>query len=141
MPYSTEFIDDGRGVIHIGEGVLTGAELIEGALLVRAEIERHAVLEYGLTDLSGVGELSVTPEDLRRLADEHMVTARQLPNAVAAVIATSDHIYGMARMWEAYADPTRWTTRVFRDRASAEVWLREAVVALRAEAARAGQSP
>lgn len=133
MPYVSEFVDGGRGIVHTGSGTLTGEEMIAGALRVRAEVERTRLLEYGLADLSAVDELRVTPEDLRRLADEQLVTARLVPNTVAAVVATKDHIYGMARMWEAFADPTRWVTRVFRERAMAESWLRDQVAARRTE--------
>ncbi|MGH7740626.1 MAG: hypothetical protein ACRENS_01240 [Candidatus Eiseniibacteriota bacterium] len=136
MSYTTEFIDDGRGLIHTATGVLSGEELIAGALRARAELERGGRLEYGLTDLSAVTEMRVKPEDLRRLAEEQSVTSKLMPKAIAAVVAPSDHIFGLARMWEAYADETGWTTRVFRDRPSAEEWLRETVAARRTEAER-----
>lgn len=134
MPYSTEFVDGGRGLIHTAEGVLTGAELIEGAMRLRAEAKRTGLIEYGLTDLSAATQMQVTPEDLRRLAETQVVTAQIVRRAVAAVVAPSDLMFGLARMWEAYADATGWTTRVFRDRRSAEDWLRETVAIRRIEA-------
>lgn len=125
MPYTTEFIQGGRGMVHTGAGVLTGEELIEGSLRLRAEMLRGGRVEYGMSDLTAVTELRVTADDLRRLAEAQLVTAQILPRAIAAVVAPSDHIFGMARMWEAYADATGWDTRVFRDRASAEQWIEE----------------
>jgi hypothetical protein len=125
MPYITKFVEDGRGVIQTGEGVLTGDELIAGSLRARAEAEISNRLEYGFADFSAVTEFRATPEDLRRLAESQMLTARLVPRAVVAIVAPTDHVFGMVRMWEAYADATGWTTRVFRDRASAEAWLKE----------------
>jgi hypothetical protein len=141
MPYSTEFIDGGRGVIHLGEGVLTGDELIAGSLLVRERAEREGRIEYGLTDLSAVIEFRASPKDLRRLADAQMTLARIIPRGISAVVATSEHIFGMARMWEAYAEDTHWAIRVFRDREAAELWLRETIEAMRADKARGGRDP
>lgn len=141
MPYITTFVDDGRCVVHTGEGVLTGEEMLAGALRARAEVERAHRLECGLVDLSAVTELRATPEDLRRLAEAQMVTARMVPHAVAAVVAPADHSFGMARMWEAYADATGWITRVFRDRAAADAWLKETRASHHASSERSGREP
>jgi hypothetical protein len=134
MGYTTQFIDDGRGMIHTGDGVLTGEELIAGSMRLRAEMKRGGHVEYAMSDLSAVTEMRVTPDDLRQLAEAQLVTAQILPRALAAVVAPHDHIFGMARMWEAYADATGWETRVFRDRTSAERWLEEQVTKRRAKA-------
>jgi hypothetical protein len=139
MGYTTEFIDDGRGMIHTGEGVLTGEDLIAGSMRLRAEMKRGGRVEYAMSDLSAVTEMRATPDDLRQLAEAQLVTAQILPKALAAVVAPHDHVFGMARMWEAYADATGWETRVFRDRASADRWLEEQITKRRAKAAQAAR--
>lgn len=125
MPYVTEFIDNGRGIVHVGTGVVTGSEILTSAIADRDSPERMAKVTHGLVDLEQVTELKMSVEELRRISMEHRITAKITPRALIAVVAPSDHIFGMARMWEAFSGGTGWTIRVFRDRPAAEVWLRE----------------
>ena len=128
MPYSTEFTRDGRGLIHIGQGIVTGAELIAGSLTVQQLGDRMRQLRYGLTDLAHIDEFRVTAVDLRTLAQEQLNVSREVvPSAAVAVVATSDSTFGMVRMWEAFAEGTGWKTHVFRALGEAERWLREMV--------------
>jgi hypothetical protein len=54
-----------------------------------------------------------------------MQIALSVPRAPAvAIVAPSDLAFGIARMWEAFAEVTRWNTHVFRSRAEADPWLR-----------------
>jgi hypothetical protein len=125
MPYTTELIDGGRGVLHVGTGVLTGAEILAGARAAHSAPGRVGKFTHGLTDLSGVTELRLTAEEVRRISEENRITARiAVPGAPVAIVATSELVFGMARMWEVHVEDTGWTTRVFRSRAEAEAWLR-----------------
>ena len=125
MPYVTEFIDGGTGVLHVGSGVVTSAEIIEGARRVQSDESRARGLTHGLTDLTDVSELRVTTAELRLIVDASRKTAKLVPRGVVAIVAPKDHAFGMARMWELLIDEDGWTTRVFRDRVEAEIWLRE----------------
>jgi hypothetical protein len=128
MPYTTEFVDEGTGVINVGSGIVTGLELITAAIEIHRVEERARRLTHGLTDLTDVQELRVTPDEIKRVAVENHITASlALPGAVVAIVAPRDHPFGMARMWEALVDDTSWKTHVFRTRAEANAWLREAV--------------
>jgi hypothetical protein len=98
MAYFTEYTADGLGVLHRGEGIVTGAQ---------------------------VSELQVSAAEVQAIADENRVTAAHTPDAVVAVIAPLDHAFGVSRMWETLMDATNWTTRIFRGSAEARAWLRE----------------
>ena len=125
MPYRTEFIDGGTGVLNVGSGVVTSAEIIEGARTVQRDESRAKRLTHGLTDLTDVSELRVTTAELRLIVDASRKTAQLVPRGIVAIVAPRDHAFGMARMWELLIDEAGWTTRVFRDRVEAELWLRE----------------
>jgi len=125
MPYTTEFIDDGRGIVHVGTGIVHGHEILASARTDRESPERMAKVTHGLVDLTRVTELKMSVDDLRRITMEHRMTAKAAPRAVIAVVAPRDHVFGMARMWEAFATEIGWTIRVFRERGAAETWLRE----------------
>ena len=125
MPYSTEFIDDGTGVYREGTGVVTGAELIAGAVAIHSAPDTARRLTHGLVDLTAVTEFRVTPADLRRLAEENLIVARLVPRAFVAIVAPTDYIFGSVRMWQVFAADTGWNSAVFRDRHDAEKWLQE----------------
>jgi hypothetical protein len=123
MPYTSELIDDGRGMHHVGRGVLSGAEILAGAIADHEPPGRAARLTHGFVDLTDVTQLQLSPDDIRHIVSENRVTASQAKKIIVVVVAPLDHPFGMARMWEALAHETGWTTRVFRARAEALEWL------------------
>jgi hypothetical protein len=123
MPYSTEYLADGTGIYHEASGVLTGAEIIAAGAATHAVPETARRLTHALVDFTTVSEFRVTAEDFRQLAAENLVTASLAPNAVVAVVAPQDHIFGSVRMWQVFAEQTGWDTAVFRDRKLADDWL------------------
>ena len=127
MAYSTEYTSDGLGVLHRGEGVVTGAEIIAGAAEHHRLEERARKLRYGVVDFSDVKELQVSAAEVNAIADEDRMTASLTPHVVVAVIAPLDHAFGVSRMWETLMDATKWNTRIFRDRDEALAWLRKQI--------------
>lgn len=125
MAYSTEYTPDGLGVIHRGEGIVAGAEVIAASADHHRLEERGRRLRYGVVDFTKVTELRVSAAEAQAIAEEDRLTAALTPDVAVAVIAPQDHVFGMARMWETLAESTGWTTRVFRDRDEAVAWLRE----------------
>jgi hypothetical protein len=88
-------VSEGRVVYLAGTGLLTGQEILDAKTKLLRESDRLKGLNYGLIDLTDVTELRVTRDDV-----------------------------GIARMWEAFAEVTRWNTHGFRSRAEADPWLR-----------------
>ena len=125
MPYTWTLTDDGRGLVQVGSGVVTGAELLAACAANSRAHEGAEWLTHGLVDLAEVTSLQASTAELRRLAEESRVAAKFAPGAHVALVAPRDLVYGLARMWEVFATETGWTTQVFRDRASAEAWLAE----------------
>jgi len=121
MPYSTEFVDNNRGVIHTGQGVVLGTEILAGAIALHA----HAsTLRHGLVDLTDVEELHISTAELQLIAAENQKTARIATAVVVAVAASGNLAYGLSRMWEVFAESTGWVINVTRSRVEAEAWLR-----------------
>ena len=125
MPISTEFVRDGRGVQLTGTGLLTGKEILEAkAALLRAP-DRLKGLHYGLVDVTDVTELRITRDDVLEFVQVDMQIALIVPRSPAvAVVAPGDLAFGIARMWEAFAEVTGWNIHVFRSRGEADPWLR-----------------
>ena len=125
MPFSTEWVSEGRGVQLSGTGPLTGREILEAKIRLLRVPDRLKGLHYGLVDVTDVTELSITRDDVLEFVQVDMQIALIVPRPLAvAIVAPSDLAFGIARMWEAFAEVTGWNTHVFRSRADADPWLR-----------------
>jgi len=125
VPFSTEYLPDGRRVHLTGTGLLTGQEILDAKAGLLRSPDRLKGLACGLVDVTDVTELRITRDDVLEFVAVDVRIAALVPRAVAvAVVAPGDLAFGLARMWEAFAEVTGWTTHVFRSRAEAEAWLR-----------------
>ena len=127
MAYTTEFVDEGRCVLNTGCGVVTGAEIIDGASRLLQAVQDGMPLRYGLVDFTDIDQFLVSTPEVKAIARLNIATAEIARNVCAAIIAPSDHAFGMARMWEVYANATDWERRVFRDADAARDWLAQRI--------------
>jgi hypothetical protein len=123
MSASTEFVENGRGVIFHGVGELTGQEVIAVKQKLAADEEGVRLLEFALVLLVGVRTFDITADEVRMVAAIDHRLARLVPHLKVGVVAPRDHDFGMARMWEVIANVPGWTKSVFRDRVEAEAWI------------------
>ena len=113
----------GRRVTLILSGTLTDRDLFAAYEALYAD-PGHRVGMDELTDCRAVERVEVTTGGLVALA---AATARLLDVQAqtwrVAIVAPSDIVFGMARMYEAFRAESPEQVQVFRDRASAEAWL------------------
>ncbi|HJL19374.1 MAG TPA: hypothetical protein RMH99_27155 [Sandaracinaceae bacterium LLY-WYZ-13_1] len=126
MPIELRRYDGGTGEVQVCSGRLTGDELlaidrqrlgVEGAL---------RGLRYHVTDLTGVTELAVTPDEVRRIVAQSVSLGERFPRAALAVVASEPLHYGMARVWMAHMERLRapeWCTNVLSSWAEMEAWV------------------
>lgn len=124
MPYSTEVIDEGRGILHIGSGIVSGEEILSSAQGILKMVQEGLSPHYALTDLSKVTEFNVTSDEIRKNADINIAISRYAPSVRVAIIAPSDHVYGIARMWQVHSNKTGWVSEIFRNTEEAKEWLK-----------------
>jgi hypothetical protein len=125
MPGTIEFIEDGRGVVFHGSGVLTGQEIVDVRTALQADEARLRRVRYALVLLEDVTTVDLNVEDLRAGAVTDRRLGQLMPHAAVAIVAPLEHVFGVARMWEAIADVPEWTTYVFRTRSEANAWLQD----------------
>lgn len=123
MSFVMEFVEDGQGVLFTGAGELTGRELIESKQALLRTPERVRPLEFAIVMLDDVTSLPATTHEIRELAGVDVEISRINPSIMVAVVAPSDHLFGMARMWETLAAETGWSTAIFRTRQEADAWI------------------
>ncbi len=125
MPYTTSYVDDGKGLLKTGSGVVTGLELISGALAQSLDDERNRKIRYALVDFSTTVEMKATPTDIRRMVEMNRRTAAMSPNAIVAIIAPAPLPYALARLWHTFSGDLGWKANVFHARPDAVAWLRK----------------
>ena len=129
MPIDIKLVDDGLGIIFVCRGTLTGQDFMEAkkALLVSdGTIER---LKYGVIDGRAIESTHIETSDIKAIAEQdERIAAKAQPGAVVAIVAPRDLDYGIARMWQVFAERTGWTTMIFRSKPEAEVWIRRQVM-------------
>jgi hypothetical protein len=125
VPYSTEFTADGLGLLQIGQGIVTGDDLIATTLLVSQARSQLSRVRYGLIDLSAATGFEVSLAYLVEVAhvDKELIATVSKNLAVAVVTAAGDGAR-LARTWQVLAAPTGWRIHVFGDRDAATAWLR-----------------
>jgi hypothetical protein len=113
---------DGIGMIATGVGILTGQDLLDATSQLREEAERNPEIRYGVMDLSEIPEEKVDARSIRALAAQRLELTHEL---CIVVVAPSDALFGISRMWEMMAEQRGLGSRVVRTRADAIRWLQE----------------
>jgi hypothetical protein len=125
MAFLTELTEDYMGIIHVGMGVVTGSEILEGCKSDRALVQVTANFHYKLVDLSAATELRITETELRDIVEEDRVIATFRPHAAVVIVAPNDRIRTIAQHWEILVEELGWSTHISRTRAEASKWLIE----------------
>jgi hypothetical protein len=125
MPYTTEVIDNGTGILHVGSGTVSGNDLMTSASKVLKLVQEGLTPKYGLTDLTNVTKFAVSSSEIARNAALNNDIARLLPSVTLAIVAPTDNIFGMVRMWLTHTDTSTWKSQVFRNKEDALAWLKQ----------------
>jgi hypothetical protein len=127
MPYSIVYIEKEEGLIISWEGQVNGIEVIRSYQERFSPPERLVKLRYIITDYSATPSFEVSPKDILTIAHIANQASEKNHQIYGAAIMPTELQFGMARMWQAYADDDRtgWETIVTRTRKEAEDWLRQ----------------
>ena len=123
MPYDTEFIDEGSGILHVGQGVLTGREIIEAMKGLATDPQSLESITHGLIDLTEVAEFRVSMDELQIILDIDRQSSKVIRRARVAIAASEDLLFGTSRMYAGMMHTPGWTIEVFRMMDQARAWL------------------
>jgi hypothetical protein len=126
MPIKVSYREDG-GVDFDEQGLMTGEDVIEANNTIYASEEKIAQLKYQLCDYTKVDKFEISNFELRRIASQDEKAATLNPDMLVAIVSVQDLMFGLARMWEAYAGETPFETAVFREREEAKAWIQARV--------------
>ena len=109
--------------ILTGMGLMTDEDVIEANNTIYASEEKIAQLKYQLCDYTKVDKFEISNFELRRIASQDEKAATLNPDMLVAIVSVQDLMFGLARMWEAYAGETPFETAVFREWEEAKAWI------------------
>lgn len=104
-------------------GAMSAADLLAGAAAVKALEETQAVTPPRIVDLSQVTEILVDFLTVDQFAEARAASKFKNPTR-SAIVAPTDLQFGFARMYQLVSRNSDLAVEVFRDRKSAEDWLR-----------------
>ena len=89
--------------------------------------EKFRKYKYSLSDFTAAKKFEISTQKVEQIAELCRSSSTVNSEAIVAVVANQNLIYGLARMWEMLSDEMNWETMVFRNREDAEAWIKERV--------------
>lgn len=115
-------IDKKSGVVFTTmEGNVSISEIIDGL----KGLMNHPDFSPGFNGLVDMRNSTVnsTPEEVRRIAELMTGQREKIGMSRSAVVVSKDVIFGMARMFQVFAEQSSIKTELFRDINEARQWL------------------
>jgi hypothetical protein len=129
MPIKLKNLDSGLGVMLIGEGNVTGQEIIHANKKILSLKEKIEVSKYCIIDYSEATGYDVSTPEIEIIADQDKEISKYLPDYTVAIVTKQDIEFGVSRMWETIIQikGLQWETKVFKVRNDAEQWIKNKV--------------
>lgn len=127
MPITSTLINGGTGLLLVGEGIVSGPELVAGVYTARQLVLSSRMATFGLIDFTRISALNVSANEIKIIVEADKVAAMRIPKFALAVAAPRDVAYGLSRMYELYLNTPGWSVAVFRTMDEAWAWLESEV--------------
>ena len=126
MPLKCTFIEN-NGVLFHGTGLVTGEEMINHKNDLYEKSDNDNQIEFQLCDFSNVEKVEITAKEVAILAEQDKQGSLMNPNMLIAVVAGSDLMFGLGRMWQTLVDDSSFKAGVFRSLEEANSWIKQNV--------------
>lgn len=124
MTIKINHIGDGVGIEIIATGCVTGDEIIAAHQEIYSP-DNLKKQRYQIIDRTDCKEYQVSSEDIKKIADIDKAASNTNPDIIIVIIASTDLQFGVSKMWQVYVEDSTFETEIFRDRITAENWLKE----------------
>ena len=124
MPIRIEYTKNNLGVVLYHEGVVTGEELYDSISKVYQD-SRYPTLKYWIGDRTDCTEFLPDYNWQQRILGLNRQESPRNPGMLLALVSPKALTFGMSRMFQIISEGDLFKTEVFRDRESAEKWVKE----------------
>jgi len=126
MPVEIRDSDGGLGNIIIGRGIVTEEEWVDALKKhLTQDKDKFRQYRYSLSDYTETTKLEVSTQKIKLIAEYGKRAAIGNPEAIVAVVANQDLIYGLTRMSKTLIGEIGWEIMIFRSREDAEAWIKK----------------
>ena len=122
MPLKYKIFSDLKIVYVRGTGKVTADEIMTTGSKIFANSEWINGFNI-LLDYREISELGVKTEDIENIVDQDKRNEYLFDKSKCAIVADSDLVFGLSRMWEAYSEDTKIKAMVFRNIEDSLRWL------------------
>ena len=124
MPYTAKIIHDGTGVHLVGEGCLTGSEMIERGKMVSEMVPDLSKISHFVIDYSTVTDFDVSVVEMQTIAANGWRVVDKIGHKMySAVVAPKPLEYGMVRMYSSLNNHPHLVIQIFKSITEAENWI------------------
>jgi hypothetical protein len=124
MAIKIRYLDGGIGIEIVASGIVSGDEAIEAHKEIYNQQNLHRQ-RYQIIDRTRCNYYCIRPEEIEKIAALDIAAAKINPNIVIAIVSSNDLQYDMSRVWQIHVQNSPLRTRIFRDRPSADAWIKE----------------
>jgi hypothetical protein len=115
-----EYVKD--GVVLTLTGVITSKEILDAGDEIRNR-DDFEMRKYNLWIFQSVEDIKISTEDIRKIAQQDIEASEVNPGIKVGVVSDSAHVFGLGRMYEAYAAKSQWETMIFYNLKDAQEWI------------------
>ena len=112
------------GMIVVFRGVVTTQELVDSNDQLLSQLKKHPY-KYQLVCFFDIDDFIVSTSELMQVAQRDVAAFKVNPVEKVAIVCDSPLIYGVARMYDAFAFGSNAETQIFETLDAAEIWLSE----------------
>ena len=123
------YLED-NGVILEFSGILNWKDIYDANEKIYTTPEQIRSIHYQIADFTDVETTDITSAQVQKLAEQDSSAAKINPDMILAIVGSDDLVYGLARMWEAYASEVSFEKAVFRQLEDAKKWINQKVSAI-----------
>jgi len=136
VPYTLEYKEADGGIIVTFSGKLTEKEyqqcLKERVLLSKViqSSKKAGAFRYSISDCANVTDFDVSVDSIKHDANVANAVMADNETVLMAVVAPSDHEFGLGRLWQAYIGSSGERANIFRTKEEANNWIAQTLALL-----------
>ena len=122
MAIDLKFNDDRTGLEAIASNQVTKSDFM-GACSEAFNNKNVVNQKYQILDFSQCTDFELSSDDINSLSQLAINASKINSNIIMAIIAPTDLVFGMSRIYEVYAEESGFKIKVFRNKSEAESWV------------------
>ena len=122
MAIDLKFNDDRTGLEAIASNQVTKSDFM-GACSEAFNNTNVVNQKYQILDFSQCTDFELSSDDINSLSQLAINASKINSNIIMAIIAPTDLVFGMSRIYEVYAEESGFKIKVFRNKSDAESWV------------------